>query len=438
MPSRQTSSAVADLGDIQPNGSRQLGRRSGVCLDGDAVVAGLADGTVAAFDASLDERWRNEGDSDRGSVVALAPFAGGVLAGERGAAGEIRLHDRDTGAVRWRYRTADDVGAPQKHTRFYLPFVADVAVPDDGSERAFVAARRYERGPDGGRCFRSVVYAVGPDGSVGWRHEADASPISLAVDGGDRLAVAYNRCPGDWDAGLVVLDPETGRERRRWDPPGDGDRRVGDVALAPGGVVAASHADYRGYCLDGDGVRWAVDLGRPVERGGGGDATGEPAQETVYAYPNHVHATAEGAVFVVGNTYPEGDARETELRHPNEHTAVGVTASGDTAFVDAVGGFAHEIAARDDCVAVPVAQHFRDRDPDRHGVRRYDVAGGPTVARSVPGVVTAAALGDECSAREGGGRSDCGSRVAVVEEPVTYHDNSDDGPVGAYRLRLFD
>ncbi|MCD2204272.1 outer membrane protein assembly factor BamB family protein [Halobacterium sp. KA-6] len=408
MPSRQTSSRAVELGGVQPNGSRQLGRRSSVCLTDDGAVAGLADGTVAAYDGDPTERWRNEAD-DRGSVVALAPFADGVLAGERGVDGEIRLHDADTGNVRWRYRTADDVGDPERETRFYLPFVADVAV-SDGGERAFVAARRYERGPDGGRNFRSAVYAFEADGSVAWRFAADASPISLAADG-DRVAVAYNRCPGHHGAGLVVLDAYTGEERRRWDPPGGGDRRVGDVALAPDGFVAASHADYRGYRIDGDGVRWAVDLGRPVDRG----------HETVYTYPNHVHATAAGALFVTGNTYPE-EGRETDARHPSEHTAVGVAADGEQRFADHVGGFAHETAIHGDRLAVPVAQHFRERDPARHGVRVYDVEGGRTESWSAAGVVTAAAVDAD--------------RVTGVEEPVTYHDDGEQR--GAYRLRLFD
>jgi len=290
-----------------------------------------------------------------------------------------------------------------------LPFVADVAATPAG-DRAFVAARRYQRGDEGGRNFRSAVYAFEADGSVAWRVDGDASPISLATDG-DRLAVAFNRCPGDQTAGLLVADAESGAVRRRWNPPGDGDRRVGDVALTAGGVVATSHADYRGYCLDGDGVRWAVDLGRPVERG----------EETVYAYPNHVHATGDGAVFVTGNTYPE-DGRETDARHPNEHTAVGVTPDGTVAFADDVGGFAHEIAIYESRVAVPVAQHFRERDPERHGVRVYDIDGGRTDAWSAPGVVTAAAVD--------------ASRLVAVEEPVTYHDDGDRR--GAYRLRRWD
>lgn len=409
MPSRRTSSASATLGDVRPNGSRQLGRRSSVCLAGDRVAAGLADGSVAAFDRDLNERWRDDAGEggDRGSVVALAPFDGGVLAGERGPDGEVRFHDGETGEVRWRYRTADDVGDPQKETRFYLPFVADVET--SGGEHAFVAARRYERGPDGDRNFGSAVYAFDADGSVAWRVDSDASPISLASDG-DRVAVAFNRCPGDQNAGLVVLDAESGEQRRKWNPPGDGDRRVGDVALTADGVVATSHADYRGYRLDEHGVRWAVDLGRPVERG----------TETVYAYPNHVQATSDGAVFVTGNTYPE-DGRETEARHPSEHTAVGVTPDGEVAFSDDVGGFSHEVAADGNAVAVPVAQHFRERDPARHGVRVYDVDGGRTDYRDADGVVTAAAVD--------------GDALVAVEEPVTYHD---DGELrGAYRLRLF-
>ncbi|MDL0125651.1 transcriptional regulator [Halobacterium salinarum] len=395
MSSPPTSSAP--LGDIEPAGSRQLGRRSSVCWTGDGVVAGLPDGTVAAFDGALDERWRNAGD-DRGSVVALAPFAGGVIAGERGAAGEIRLHNGETGAVRWRYRAAGDIGRPQEDTRFFLPFVVDVATPA-GGDRAFVAVRRYERGADGDRAFQSAVYAFEGDNTPAWRFRSDASPVSLAADG-DRVAVAFNRCPGDQAAGVLVLDAATGTQRRRWDPTGGGDRRVGDVALTPRGVVAASHADYRGYCLDGDGVQWVVDLGRPVERG----------EQTVYAYPNHVHATGDGAVFVTGNTYPE-DARETDARHPTEHTAVGVDRDGGVAFTADVGGFAHEIAADGARVAVPVAQHFRERDPARHGVRVYDIAAGRVDAWRTPGVVTAAAVD--------------GRTVAAVEEPVVYHDDGE-------------
>ncbi|WP_433628313.1 PQQ-binding-like beta-propeller repeat protein [Halomicrococcus sp. NG-SE-24] len=231
---------TVDLGSVDPAGSRQLGRRSSVCLRDDAVVAGLADGSVVAFDAdSLDERWRKENVS--GSVVSLAPFADGFLVGERGPDGALRLLDADTGTERWSYRSADDVGGPTKRTRFFQPFVVD-AVADD--RRAYAAARRYHRGPDGDRTFESVVYAFAADGAVTWRYETDASPISLDVRNGN-VAVCCNRCPGTDSDGLVVLDADTGAVRRRWNPPGDRERRVGDVSIAEDGIAVASHADYR-------------------------------------------------------------------------------------------------------------------------------------------------------------------------------------------------
>ncbi|MFB6220013.1 MAG: transcriptional regulator [Halolamina sp.] len=409
------------LGAIDPNGSRQLGRRSAVCLLDDAVVAGLADGSVVAFEQeSLNRRWEVDGGADRagdgsdgtnveggdeaGSVTTLCPFADGVLVGERAPGGVVRLLDTETGAVRWSYRGADDVGEPQKETRFFLPFVVD-AVAD--GERAYVAVRRYERGPDGERTFRSVVVAFAPDGTRAWQFRTDASPISLDTDG-DRVAVACNRCPGADQDGLVVLDAGSGKPRRRWDPPGDGNRRVGDVSLLPDGLVVTSHADYRGYCLGDDGIRWTVDLGCPVERG----------DETVYAYPNHVHATESGTVFVLGNSYPE-EGRETDARHPAEHTAVGVDPGGEERWRDAVGGFSHEIGAAGDRVAVPVAQHFRERDPSVHGVRTFSMREGAVGDHATPGVGTAVAVRD--------------GTVAAIEEPVSYHD---DGTVhGAYRLR---
>lgn len=443
------------LGSIDPAGSRQLGRRSSVCLRGDAVVAGLDDDSVVAFGAdSVEERWRYDGaataaeSGTTGSVVSLVPFADGILAGERSPAGEVRLHDADTGAVRWRHRSADDVGEAQKETRFFLPFVVDAAVAGD---RAYVAARRYERDSDGERTFQSVVYAFAPDGELDWRYRTDASPISLDVDrdvsgegsadggsgdtaagsggaDGGRVAVAFNRCPGADRDGVVVLDAASGQVRRRWDPPGDGDRRAGDVSLVDGGFAVASHADFRGYLLDVDGVRWRVDLGRPVERatqraadGASDEQSERRAQggETVYAYPNHVHATDDGVVFLTGNTYPE-EGRETDVRHPNEHTAVGVAPTGDRRWSATVGGFVHGTAIDGSALLAPVAQHFRDRDPAAHGLRRFDAVAGTTATRQVPGVVTAAAVD--------------GDRIVAVEEPVSYHD--DESVRGAYRLRV--
>jgi outer membrane protein assembly factor BamB len=401
------SHRAVELGAVSPAGSRQLGRRSAVTATEELVVAGLADGAVVGFDPGLETCWRNEA-ADRGSVVSLTPFADGVLAGERGADGEVRFHDADTGAVRWRYRTADDVGDPQQETRFSLPFVVDAVV---GGDRAFVASRRYDRGDDGDRNFDSVVHAFTPSGEVAWQYQTDASTVSLDADrDSDRVAVGFNRCPGEHADGLVVLDAGSGEVRRRWDPPGDGQRRVGDVSLVEDGVVVSSHADYRGYRLDGDGVRWAVDLGRPVERGG----------DRVYAYPNHVHETADGAVFVTGNTYPE-DGRETDVRHPNEHTAVGVAPDGSRRFASSVGGFAHELATREHRVAIPVAQHFRNRDAAGHGLRVVDLASGQVGAHDAAGVLTSAALTD--------------GAVYGMEEPVSYHDDSETR--GAYRLHQY-
>ncbi len=414
------------LGDVAPARSRHAGRRSAVALTDAAVVVGTADGTVRAFDRpSLDERWRAEsggasagdGTADEGaSVVAAEPFAGGVAVGTRGHEGEIRLHDAATGEVRWRYATADDVGAPERDTRFYLPYVAALAA--DGG-RLFAAARRYERDGDR-RAFESRVYAFDADGGVAWAFAADASPISVDARDG-RVAVAYNRCPGDHQHGLVVLDAETGDALFDWDPGTSGERRVGDVSFVPDGdggaaaggaatdgVAVASHGDYRGYRLGPDGgERWRADLATPVSVDG----------ETLYAYPNHVNATAAGVVFVTGNTYAT-EGRETDSLHPDEHAAFGHAPDGERRWSASVGGFASEVAAADGRVAVPGAQHFRTRDAGVHGLRAFDTAAGPRSALHTDGVVTAVA-------------ADAGA-VAAVEEPVVYHDEGEER--GSYRL----
>jgi outer membrane protein assembly factor BamB len=397
------SEAVA-LGSVDPAGSRHAGRRSAVAVVDDRVVVGTADGSIRCVDAADGTvRWRWTTDRDPASVVTLIPFAGGVLVGERSVAGEIRLHDAADGRVRWRHRPA--VGAPTRESRFFLPFVVAVTAAD---ERAFVAVRRYERDGDARR-FESAVLAFGRDGRVRWRRESDASPVALAADG-ERVAVASNRRPEGSDRpGLVVRDAGSGAERLRWDPPGDGMRRVGDVALEGGDAVVASHADYRGYRLSPAGdVRWRVDLGTETTREG----------ETVYAYPNHVHATASGAVFVTGNTYPE-EGREAARRHERATTAFGHAPDGTRRWTAPVGGFAPEVATDGERVAVPVAQAFRVRDADAHGLREFRVREGHRRTTDAAGIVTAATVD--------------GGVTAWVEEPVRYHDGD---ACGAYRLHV--
>ena len=394
------------LGDVPPARSRHAGKRSAVTLLEELVVTGTATGDVVAHDrTTLDERWRGGTETKITSVVAAEPFGNAVAVGERSPEGTIRSYDQETGELRWQYATATDLGPPQKASRFFLPFVADIETDGD---RLYVASRRYERDGDR-RSFTSVVYAFDEAGDIVWRHDTDASPISLAVDG-DRVGIAYNRCPGAHQHGLVVLDAETGAERYTWDPGTDGQRRVGDISFVKDGVVAASHGDYRGYRLrDGGAERWCVDLGTPTT----------VDDETLYVYPNHVYATADGVVFVTGNTYST-EGRDTASLHPREHTALGYTPDGERAWTASVGGFASELGVGGDRVAVPGAQHFRTRDADVHGVRLLNTEVGPGTSLETTGIVTAVAL-------------DSGT-YAAVEEPVVYHDEGKKR--GTYRLLL--
>lgn len=419
------------LGDLSPRGSRQQWRRSSVAAleDGERTDGGLAvgtaDGTVRVLDADGSERWRAPGDE---MAVALAEFGDGVAVGSRGDRSRIRLlagdsseegdsSDRgDAGEELWHYDTADDLGGPAKDTLFWYPYVVDLV---GGEERLYAAARRYERDGDE-RVWQSAVYAFDADGEVCWKYETDASPIALSLGGGrssdedsavDRLAVAYNRCGGDHDHGLVVLDGATGEPLADWDPGTESERRVGDVSLSGEAIAAASHGDYRGYLLGSDGEeRWRTDLG--VEQSVG--------DETLYAYPNHVHLAEDVALFVTGNTFPV-EGREAEGRHPNEHTLTAVSrAEGDRLWSAPVGGFVSELAASEGRVAVPCAQHFRDRTPDAHGLRVFDAHEGLVREIEAEGIVTAATLD--------------GDSVAFVEEPVEYHDEGETR--GEYRLRV--
>lgn len=412
--------ATVALGDCRPAGSRHMWQRSAVLLDGERAVVGTVGGEVSAVPLESVEdadapspAWTTPIDDEYVVSLATPTDRDAIAVGGRGERGAVTAIDAATGERRWSYRTAEDLGDPQKDSLFFLPYVVDAAADD---ERVYAAARRYERDADaetedGARQFRSAVYAFEPDGSVAWTYRADASPIAIDLRE-DRLAVAYNRCTGDHQCGLVVLDAETGDARLTWDPGTEGQRRVGDVALLDDGVAVACHGDYRGYRLDErGGIRWSVDLARPTEVG----------DETLYAYPNHVHATSDGVAFVTGNTYP-AEGREAEGRHPNEHAIAAVAPDGAERWRASVGGWVSELAADGSAIAAPCAQHFRDRDPDTHSLRRFDLVDGPGREAPIRGVGTAASLTDEYA--------------AVVEEPVEYHDG--DAVRGAYRLHLFD
>ncbi len=399
-----SNARTTDLGDIEPARSRHAGRRSALAANASVVAVGTATGDVRAFERnSTRERWRADTDPDRetSSIVSAAICGETLVVGERSPAGRVRGYDLDNGEHVFAHDTAEDIGDPAKQTRFFLPFVVDIVTDGDA---LYVAARRYER-EDGTRNFESVVYCFDPDGIVRWRYRTDASPISLDVSG-DRLGVAYNRCPGDHQHGLVVLDAATGEVRWRWDPGTEGQRRVGDVSLRSGGVVVTSHGDYRGYGLDSSGsVSWTAELATTTEVG----------DEVLYAYPNHVHATEESVVFVTGTTYAQ-ESRETEGRHPLAHTAFGY-AGGEQQWTADIGGFAHGVATDENRVAVPSAQAFRERDPDGHGLSVFDGDGRLATTES-EGIVTAATVD--------------GNSVAFVEEPVSYHDSEQTH--GRYRL----
>ncbi|QLG61605.1 PQQ-like beta-propeller repeat protein [Halorarum salinum] len=387
------------LGELEPARTRSLSRRSGVLVVDDAVVTGLADGRVLAVDpGTLATRWTADAD---GGAVSLAPFDGGVAAGGRDPDGTVRVIDG--GTVRWTYAASDDVGGPRVDADGDHPFVVDAVAEGD---RLFVAVRRASREGDS-RAYSSVVLAFDPAGEVRWRYGSDACVSALSVRDG-RLAVAYNRCPGDHDAPAVVLDPVRGTELMRWGVGTSPDeRRVGDVALLPEGVVAIDYGDHRGYVLDGDGTtRWRADLATPREVDG----------ETVYAHPTAVHGAEAGVAFVTGSTYP----RAAESLHPHEHRIRCFSPAGEHRRGADVRGLTRELGVDGGLVLVPSAQNMWTRDPRTHGFQLFDLVDGEVAAPSTEGIVTAASLSD--------------GRFAAVEEPIRYHDEA--VTRGAYRLHV--
>ncbi|OIB56972.1 PQQ-binding-like beta-propeller repeat protein [Natrialba sp. SSL1] len=383
------------LGEIDSAGSRQMWTRSSVEFADNVAIAGQWNGTVTAFDTeSLDPRWEVDHPE---SAVSLAVAGETLIVGGRGEDGVIAGYALESGERRWTVDAAAHVGTPTSDRLFSMPYVLAIEADDDG-ETLYAAARRYERDGDERR-WQSAIYGIEPDGAVRWRYETDASPIALSLDSDrDRLAVGYNRCTGTHDCGVSVLDSETGNSEWMWDPETDGDRRVGDVSFTGEHLAVASHGDKRGYLLEEGGTeRWTVDLAVETDVDG----------ETLYAYPNHTYANDGYVAFVTGNTYAV-DSRETSSRHPNEHRIAAFDIDGEPLWDASVRGFVTELAARGRTVVAPCAQNFRVRDSETHALRWFDLKNGAQGKRNATGIATAAAIDSE--------------RIAVIEEPVEYHD----------------
>ncbi|SFS76006.1 PQQ enzyme repeat-containing protein [Halostagnicola kamekurae] len=392
--------------------------RSSVHATDSLVFAGEWDGTVTAFDRdALEPRWSVDHPEH---AVGLETLRDSVVVAGRGDTGTIAAYDLESGEKRWSYGTADDVGESSRESIFYQPYVVALetgsvrntenAAGSGSGSALYAAARRYERDGEH-REWHSAVYAFDADGAVRWRYETDASPISIDLDdAGERLAVGYNRCMGEHDNGLVVLETESGTLEWSWDPGTEGDRRVGDVSFDGDRIAVSSHGDKRGYLLGPGGAElWRVDLATETEIDG----------ETLYAYPNHAYANDGRVAFVTGNTYAV-DSRETDGRHPNEHRIAAFDADGQALWDHGVGGFVHGLAAAGDTVVAPCAQNFRVRDPDTHGVRSFSLADGERAFEPLAGIATAATVRDET--------------VGVIEEPVEYHDEG--ATRGTYALRV--
>ncbi|WP_436347645.1 outer membrane protein assembly factor BamB family protein [Natronorubrum sp. FCH18a] len=411
------------LGEIETARSRHMWTRSAVhvAAGGTFVVTGEWDGTVTARETgsrseSLETRWTADHPDHAVGITTLesggAAGGGTVVVAGRGETGTIAAYDAATGEQQWHYDAVDDLGEAVKDTVFYLPYVVSIetGTDADGVQRLYAAARRYERDGET-RQWHSVVYAFDADGSLRWNYETDASPITIDLDdSGDRLAVGYNRCMGDHDTGLVVLETETGDLEWTWDPGTEGDRRVGDASFDGDSIAVSSHGDKRGYLLGPGGAeRWRVDLAVETELD----------DETLYAYPNHASANDGRVTFVTGNTYAV-ESRETESRHPNEHRIATFGADGGLRWDDEVRGFVHGLAADGDTIAAPCAQNFRVRDPETHAVRWFDLESGPGGIERLEGIATAAAVSD--------------GTLAAIEEPVEYHDEGETR--GEYALHV--
>ena len=421
LTSRPLDPAVTvELPELTPRSTRQQWTRSVLASfdseeseDVPTFLVGTGHGVVRAVDDDGTELWAVDLG---GMAVALEPTLVNdepvVLVGTRGETAVLALLDAIEGTVRWSHDLEADLGSATKETLFCYPMTVDLASDATASgtdgDRLYAAARRYERDGDD-RLFESRVYAFDPDGDIAWSYDTDASPIALDRRD-DRVAVAYNRCHGDHQCGLVVLDAADGDLDHTWDPGTDGGRRVGDVALDDEGVVLASHGDYRGYALDRTGrERWQVDLGRPVD-----------SDDTVYTYPNHVMGDDDHALFVTGNTFPE-EGRDTDERHPNEHSlAVVDRETGDTCRTLAVDGWLGGQDRMGDDLALAVGQHFRDRDPETHCLRLLAPDSGGNRRFGTDGIAVAVAVHDD--------------RIAVLEEPIAYHDEDDHR--GAHRLHV--
>ncbi len=242
----------------------------------DGPVATQFDGTVIAYDAGGDVRWRREHDAEFAAAPVVAAD-GTVVVGRRD--GAVLAYEGD-GTERWRQDTPDGLFAP--HVNDATPFrlaggTAVLAHPQgrtiaydlaDGSVRWDVSAptRGHRPAIASGRVFLtgdtrdhsgSVVQSLSlSDGAILWRTETNGS---ISIGAGVHDGFVYT---ADIDGRVVARDVEDGAER--WRVRLDGGPWVSTIPVVVAGRVWVGTLSEGLYAVTEDGVAARVQVATPT------------------------------------------------------------------------------------------------------------------------------------------------------------------------------
>lgn len=218
------------------------------------VYFGSGDGKLRALEAATGrEVWTMEADDPAVNEAFIRWFEGNVAIGPSGTLyvpnDNFFLYavDRDTGAVRWRYRMPDQTWS--------LPAV------DPRTETLYVGNNNVLP------LLGKNTFAIAADGTNAWSASSLGSIAASPMIAGERVIV------GGFDGWVRAYDKATGD--LLWETP-TRDHVYASPALLPDGTIVQPSADGTVYALDpatGE-VRWTFDTPDPIRSSPAVDAEG--------------------------------------------------------------------------------------------------------------------------------------------------------------------
>jgi outer membrane protein assembly factor BamB len=317
--------------------------------------------------------------------IEFSPDGRSLFVMEESIDGFVYCFDLD-GKVRWKFRTADELGSDFK----YMPYVRKMAFDSDGN--IYVAGRRYGGYVGDTYQYSTRIYAFDPEGNIRWKFpaaeimDAGLTWIDATPDGKYVVFGTSGFGPvSNWKDGTIhVLNGENGEELWSYrilpiEPYFDCVALWYGTTITPdGNYVTALASDGRGYLFNNTEIirtgnpepMWQKNISTPMM------VSGIP----IYGSANYGYNVNNTVIYSIGSTFSKASGKQPPIEHPGGNSLYVYDLDGNLLWKWRVEGYAGELGLTDRYLAAPISQNLVTNNLDVHGVYVFDMSesGGAT------------------------------------------------------------